>query len=66
MEGAAAPGHGQHLGVPGGKWGQGPITSLWLLKLQGSKDQLPEPSAILFLLRKRVLPWACPSVPKLS
>lgn len=46
--------------------GPGPYGSLMLLKLQVSKDQLPEPSAILFLLGKQVLPWACPSVPKLS
>lgn len=57
---------GQCSGVPGGKLGLGPTRSLLLLKLQGSKDQLPEPSAILFLLGKQVLPWMRPSVPKLS
>lgn len=52
--------------VPGGELGQGPIRSFLLLKLQVSKDRLPKPSAAPFLLGKHVLPWVCPSVPKLS
>lgn len=57
---------GQRSEVPGGELGLGPISSLLLRKLQGSKDQLPEPSAIPFLLGKQVFPWTRPSVPKLS
>lgn len=57
---------GPPSGVPGGELGQGLIRSFLLLKLQGSKDQLPKPSAALFVLGKLVLPWVCPSVPKLS
>lgn len=45
--------------------GPGPIGSVLPLKLQGSRDRLPEPSAALFLLGGQVLPWASPSVPKL-
>lgn len=46
--------------------GPGPSRSFLLLRLQGSKDQTPEPSAALFLLGKQILPCVCPSVPKLS
>lgn len=42
--------------VPGGELGQGPIGSFLLLKPQGSKGQLLEPSAALFLLGKQSSP----------